>query len=156
MKVTVNSIIFAIALGFVLLATESNAKESNKTNASPKVTSLVKAQQKAFEQYINEQYTPFVEQEDWKVFVEIVTYYNNSPSKFLNVDAEKQKQFRNAVSLMIHSLSSSNDTNAKDWLQSLKKTSHNINFLWKLDWNGLMESEELENQGEQISSLNGF
>ena len=102
MKVKVNSIILAIALGFVLLVTESNAKESNNTNASPKVTSLVKAQQKAFEQYINEQYTPFVEQEDWKVFVEIVTYYNNSPSKFLNVDAGKQKQFRNAVLSLIH------------------------------------------------------
>jgi len=156
MKYKVKSIILVIALGFVLSITESNAKESNKITTSSKETSLVKAQQKAFEQYINEQYTPFVEQEDWKVFVEVVTYYNNAPSKFLNVNAEKQQQFKNAVNLMIHSLSTSNDENAKNWLQSLKKTSHNINFLWKLDWNSLMVSEETENQGEPISSLNGF
>ena len=154
MKITVKSIVFVVVFGIVLLTNESKAKENNKTSNNGKTIALVNAQQKAFELYINEQYTPFTEQEEWKVFVEIVTYYNDSPSKFLNTSAEKQQQFKNAVQLLSHSISNSNDESAKSWLESLKKTSHNINFLWNIDWNGLTPKEEIEK--EPISLLNGF
>jgi hypothetical protein len=156
MKITVKSIIFAIVFGIVLSGNESKAKENNRISSNTNTIALVNTQQKAFELYINEQYTPFTEQEEWKVFVEIVTYYNESPSKFLNVSAEKQQQFKNAVQLLSHSISSSNDDNAKNWLESLKKTSHNINFLWNIDWNSLTPKEETENEKEPISLLNGF
>jgi hypothetical protein len=156
MKFKVKLITFAIVFGVVLGNTELKAKENNKTSNNSNTIALVNAQEKAFETYVNEHYTPFVEQEEWKVFVEIVTYYNNSPSKFLNVNAEKQQQFKNAVKLLSHSMNNSNDENAKVWFESLKKTSHNINFLWNLDWDSLTPKEETENSGEPISLLNGF
>jgi len=152
MKFKVYLIIFA----FVVKSTESKAAENNKSSNNTKVVALVNAQQKAFELYINEQYTPFTEQEEWKFFVEIVTYYNNNPSKFLNVNPEKQRQFKSAVHLLSHAMSNSTDESAKSWLESLKKTSHNINFLWNLDWDSLTPKEEAQSQAEPISSLNGF
>jgi hypothetical protein len=156
MKFKVYLIIFAIVFGFVVKSTESKAAENTKSGNTTEVIAPVNAQQKAFELYINEQYTPFTEQEEWKVFVEIVTYYNNDPSKFLNVNAEKQQQFKSAVHLLSHAISNSTEENAKSWLESLKKTSHNINFLWNLDWNSLSPKEEAESQIEPIISLNGF
>lgn len=156
MKITVKSIIFAVVFGIVLLSNESKAVEKSKVRNNTNTIVLANVQQKAFELYITEQYTPFTEQEEWKVFVEIVTYYNNSPSKFLNVSADKQIQFKNAVQLLNHSISNSTDESAKNWLESLKKTSHNINFLWNLDWNSLTPKEESEIEKEPISLLNGF
>lgn len=156
MKFKVNLIIFAFVFGFVVINNESKAAEINKSSNNTKVVLLVNAQQKAFELYINEQYTPFTEQEEWKVFVEIVTYYNNNPSKLLNVNAETKQQFKNAVHLLNHAMSNSTDEQAKFWLESIKKTSHNINFLWNLDWDSLTPKEEAENTGEPIALLNGF
>ncbi|MFN8348564.1 MAG: hypothetical protein U0X91_26415 [Spirosomataceae bacterium] len=156
MKSKVYLIIFAIAFGFTAINTEAKTSENSKSGNNNKTVARVNALQKDFELYINEQYTPFTEQDEWKVFVEVVTYYNNDPSKFLNVNAEKQKQFKGAVSLLSHALSTGNDANAKAWLSHLKKTSHNIHFLWNLDWNGLTPIEEVENPGEPIPLLNGF
>ena len=156
MKFKVNLIIFAIVFGFVVKNNESQAAENNKSSNNTKVIALVNAQQKVFELYINEQYTPFTEQEEWKVFVEVVTYYNNSPSKLLNVNAETKQQFKSAVYLLSHAMSNSNDESAKVWLESIKKTSHNINFLWNLDWDSLTPKEESESIGEPIALLNGF
>lgn len=156
MKFKVNLIIFAIVFGFVVKNNESQAAENNKSSNNTKVIALVNAQQKVFELYINEQYTPFTEQEEWKVFVEVVTYYNNNPSKLLNVNAETKQQFKSAVYLLSHAMSNSNDESAKVWLESIKKTSHNINFLWNLDWDSLTPKEESESIGEPIALLNGF
>lgn len=156
MKFKVYLIIFAFVFGFVIKNTDSKAAENKKSGNTTKAVAPVHAQQKAFELYINEQYTPFTEQEEWKVFVEIVTYYNYDPSKFLNVNAEKQQQFKSAVRLLSHAMSNSNEESAKDWLESLKKTSHNINFLWNLDWNRLTPKEEIASPVKSISLLNGF
>lgn len=154
MKIKVKYSIFAIVFGLVVPVTESKADEKSKNSSNTKTIALANAQQKAFEQYINEQYTPFTEQEDWNVFVEIVTNYNNSPSKFLKTGVEKQQQFKNATQLLIHTMGNSKDENAKFWLNNLKKITHNINFIWHLSWDYLTPNED--SHIEPINQLNGF
>jgi len=154
MKASVNPSIFAIALCSILTHTEARAEEKNTTSSNTKTIVLAIAKQRAFETYINEQFTPFTEQEDWNVFVETVTYYNNSPSKFMNVSAERQQQFKNATRLLTHAIENSKDEMAKGWLENLKKTTHNINFIWNLNWDNLAEKEKP--QTEPTHQLNGF
>ncbi|MEZ4902590.1 MAG: hypothetical protein R2822_12980 [Spirosomataceae bacterium] len=154
MKISVKLSIFAIVFGIVLVNVKAIAEEKSKTSSNTKTIALANAQQKAFEDYISEQFTPFTEQEDWKVFVEVVTYYNNSPSKMINVPAEKQQQFNNATRLLIHAVGNSKDENAKFWLNNLKKTTHNIHFIWHSNWDYLTPNEEI--QIEPIHQLNGF
>ncbi len=154
MKHKVKLVIFVIGFGLGLISVESNAKENKNTIST---VGLSKGSEKAFEQYINEQFTPFTEQDEWKVFVEVVTLYNQSPSKFLKINADKQQQFKSAVQLLSHAMNNSHDENAKIWLENLRKTAHNINFLWTVDLESLMPDQDTERlSGEPISMLNGF
>ncbi len=154
MKYTVKLIIFVIGFGLSFISIESNAKEDKST---VNTVGLSKGREKAFEQYITEHFTPFTEQDEWKVFVEVVTLYNQSPSKLLNVNAETQQQFTSAVKLLNHAMKSSNDENAKIWLENVRKTAHNIHFLWTVDWESLTPAHDTERIiGEPISMLNGF
>ncbi|MFN4146235.1 MAG: hypothetical protein ACK4GN_10465 [Runella sp.] len=157
MKIRVKYIIFAVVFQGVLVSVETIAKDNAKAKEEKVVVApLTKSHQAAFEQYIQEQYTSFVEQDEWKIFVEVVTYYNNSPSKLLNVNAEKQRQFDEAVSLLKHTLKHQDSPEAKIWLERLKKTSHHIRCVWKLEWDNLTPEETPQTTKEIIGFLNGF
>ncbi len=154
MKYPVKLIIFVIGFCLSLISIESNAKDDKST---ANTAGLSKGREKAFEQYITDHFTPFIEQDEWKVFTEVVTLYNQSPSKLVNVNAEKQQEFKSAVKLLNHAMKSSNDENAKIWLENVRKTAHNINFLWTADWETLTPDHDTERIiGEPISMLNGF
>lgn len=154
MNYPVKLIIFVIGFGLSFISTEAQAKEDKKT---VNTAGLSKGREKAFEQYITDNFTPFIEQDEWKVFIEVVTLYNQSPSKLSNVNAEKQQQFKNAVKLLNHAMNSINDENAKNWNESIRKTAHNIEFLWIVDREMLTPAHDTEKIiGEPISMLNGF
>jgi hypothetical protein len=143
----------------ILFGSQFESKAFNKDNASTKAKTiaLVNGKEKVFEQYIIEQYTPFTEQEEWNVFMEVVTLYNDSPSKLTQIDTEARNRFNGAVNLLAHAMKQSTDAEAKAWFESLQKTSQNINFLWNVNWGKLLPSQEADKiVGEPIGQLNGF
>jgi hypothetical protein len=154
MKYTVRLIIFVVGFGLSFISIEAYAKDDKST---ANTAGLSKGREKAFEQYITDNFTPFIEQDEWKIFVEVVTLYNQSPSKLSTVNAETQQQFKSAVKLLNHAMNSINDENAKSWNESIRKTAHNIDFLWRVDWETLTPAHDTERIiGEPISMLNGF
>jgi type II secretory pathway pseudopilin PulG len=147
MKTSVRIIIIGIVFGLISFGTE--AKKDSKAITAQK--------QKAFETYILDQYTAFTEQEEWKIFVEVVTLYNEAPSKLRNLDKETKQQFNDAITLLSHAMKQSDEEHAKDWLKSLQSTAHNVNFLCTTDWESLTPVQDTEGTiGEPISQLNGF
>lgn len=147
MKVNVKTIIVAIVFGIVSFNTE--AKKDSKA-----ITGI---KQKAFEAYILDQYSAFTEQDEWKIFVEVVTLYNEAPSKLRKLDNQTKQQFNDAIRLLSHSMKQSNEEHAQEWLNSLQSTSHNVNFLCNTDWEALTPIQDTEPSiGEPFGQLNGF
>ncbi len=155
MKVKVNLIIFAVVFGSVFssvaVAKDKKIKEAAKINA----VELVKGQEKNFVTYVQDKFQPFSLQSEWKIIVEIVTLYNESPSKFLNLNKQSQQEFDVAVARFTEE--ATKNPEAIQWVANLEKTTKSIHFLWSVNWDNLATEESKQEEiNEPIGVLNGF
>ena len=152
MKVAVH----IISLVVVLFAENTaEAKDRKSKSNSVVAVSLVKGQEKEFVVFIEENFHPFSLQAEWKIMAEVVTLYNESPSKFLNINKKTQQEFNEAIEKW--NAEASKNPEAAQWVANLAKTTKAMNFFWKMDWNNLAPQDKISEEiGEPISGLNGF
>jgi hypothetical protein len=140
MNYSFKTVIFAVVLGS--LFTTTNIVKANDHYSAKSEILLAKGAEVNFANFMNENAKNFVKKEDWKIFTEIVTLYNASPSKFLKTSAENKAKFNLSVSKVEAKLSKIRGEEAQTWLKSVKVTAGVINFLW----NNQMEIAPIETE----------
>jgi len=157
MKVKRSLVIFAVVFGSVFSSGVAVAKKDKKVKDAAKITAvaLVKGQEKGFVRFVEENFHPFSLQTEWKTIVTVVTLYNESPSKFLNIDKQVQRDFNEAVLLL--SKEATYSPEGIQWLANLEKTTKSINFFWNVNWENLAPKDSVSEEiNEPINEVTGF
>jgi hypothetical protein len=137
MKTNYKSIIFAVVFGSVFNSNIATAINNDTTKKVQSVATISNGHEKSFETFVNQNLPKFVEQEDWKKITNIVTLYNLSPSKLLNVDTKSRKAFNEAVAKLSNNLTINGSEESQAWFNRLENTARTINFIWNKNWNNL-------------------
>jgi hypothetical protein len=148
MKTNYKSIIFAVVFGSVFNSNIATAINNDTTKKTKSVTTISNGREKSFETFVEQNLPKFVKQEDWKKITNIVTLYNQSPSKLLNVDTKSREAFNEAVIKLSNDLTINGSEESKEWFSGLENTVRTINFIWKSNWNTL--EDENTNTGSAV------
>jgi hypothetical protein len=143
MKKSFKTVIFALVFGSFM--TTANIVKANDHDSANNEVILVKGAEVNFADFMSKNAKKLVKTQDWNIFTEVVTLYNASPSKFLNVSADKKEAFSVAVKSIEAKLNKMHRKEAKLWKQKIAKTAAVINVLWKYQSNiESIETEEVE------------
>lgn len=137
MKTTKKSFIFAAVLGVILSANPSVSFSDNVQTDSSKAQVLARGSEVQFSSYVKENLPKFSKKADWRVIDQIVTLYNQSPSKLLNTSKADQMAFNEAVEVLNTKLNRQKDEVADQWSRDLRKTVQQIRFIWNFDIDSL-------------------
>ena len=145
MKSTIKSIIFAVALGSLTIT--ANTAFANDLDSVTHNALLAKGTENKFADFMNQKAKKFVKKEEWAVFEQVVTLYNVSPSKFMQVNPETKIAFNEAVKNIDKKLSKMSNDEAAVWKTKVQITANVINFLWNNKFTAEpVEIEQLDNQ----------
>ncbi len=137
MKTTKKSFIFAAVLGVILSANPTVSFSYSIQNDSSKAQVLARGSEIQFSTYVKGNLPKFSKKADWLVIDQIVTLYNQSPSKLLNTNKADQMAFNEAVKSLNTKLNRQKDEVADQWSRDLRKTVQQIQFIWKFDIDSL-------------------
>lgn len=129
MKKSIKTIIFAVVFGVSI--TGANATTRSEQNPVTSDVLLANGNEVRFAEYMNQKASRFINKKiDWKLFNEIVTLYNTSPSKFMSVDESKKSEFVQVSNQICAKLAKKNSSEAKEWCKKVQTTSEVIKYLW--------------------------
>jgi hypothetical protein len=137
MNSTKKSFIFAAVLGVILSANPSVSFSKDVQNDSSKAQVLARGSEIQFSSYVKENLPKFSKKADWLVVDQIVTLYNQSPSKLMNTTKADQMAFLEAVKSLNTKLNRQKDEQADQWSRDLRKTVQQIQFIWNFDIDSL-------------------
>jgi hypothetical protein len=136
MNTAKKSFIFATVLGVILLASPKESfSEAVRNDSSAQV--LAKGTEKEFSKFVNDNFERYSRKTEWSVVENIVTLYNQSPSKLLSTPEADRKAFDEAVKSLLTKLNRSRNEQARQWSRDLSKTTQQIKFIWNFDIDSL-------------------
>ncbi|GAB4041505.1 hypothetical protein [Spirosoma gilvum] len=129
-------VIFAsLILGLGLATSQADAATTTNTDDSPAAnkpasTMLVNGSQKNFTSYVEQNIAKYTNTTNWQNFMSVVSLYNQNPAAVLNLSANDQVKFNEAVAQLKNKLAKRNDAVASHWMNQAGHTAKMINFLW--------------------------
>lgn len=132
------SFIFASVLGVILFASPSEGSSTTiKNDSSAKAQVLAKGSEVKFSKFVSENLSRFAKKEDWNTIQNIVTLYNQSPSKLLSTNNADKSAFLEAAKTLSTKLNRRKGVEAVKWNSDFQKTVKEVQFIWNFDIDSL-------------------
>jgi hypothetical protein len=134
MKTKEKSFIFAIVLGIVVFTAPKKLQAENAINElNSGTTVLANKSELEFASYIGQVLPEFVKQENWSIIQNIITLYQQTPSKLRVTGADRMGKFNSAVADLGSKLEEVNTPESFDLKKSLLEKAEAIRFITKFD-----------------------
>ncbi|WP_439584573.1 hypothetical protein [Dyadobacter bucti] len=154
MKTKQKSFIFAIVLGIVIFVAPKKSQAENTINElNNSTTVLANKSDSEFASYIGQVLPEFVKQENWSIIENIITLYQQTPSKLRVTDAGLIGKFSSAVADLGSKLEEVNTPESLELKKSLLKKAEAVKFITTFDLNTL-SAEQIENAA--VKAPNSF
>ncbi|WP_138477458.1 hypothetical protein [Dyadobacter bucti] len=154
MKTKQKSFIFAIVLGIVIFVAPKKSQAENTINElNNRTTVLANKSDSEFASYIGQVLPEFVKQENWSIIENIITLYQQTPSKLRVTDAGLIGKFSSAVADLGSKLEEVNTPESLELKKSLLKKAEAVKFITTFDLNTL-SADQIENAA--VKAPNSF
>ncbi len=154
MKTKQKSFIFAIVLGFVIFVAPKKSQAENTINElNNRTTVLANKSDSEFASYIGQVLPEFVKQENWSIIENIITLYQQTPSKLRVTDAGLIGKFSSAVADLGSKLEEVNTPESLELKKSLLKKAEAVKFITTFDLDTL-SADQIENAA--VKAPNSF
>ncbi|WAC09586.1 hypothetical protein [Dyadobacter pollutisoli] len=138
MKTNGNSFIFAFIYGILVLALpQATMAKGSGDEQKDNIAVISNESEIEFTSYIGQVFPDFVKQENWSIINNIVTLYNQTPSKVRVASAEDINKFNAAVTELGSKLETINSPEALEWKSNLLETARVVRFVRNFDLNTL-------------------
>ena len=145
MKTKEKSFIFAIVLGIVVfIAPKKSQAEGTINELNSRTRVLANKSDLEFASYIGQILPEFVKHENWSIIQNIVTLYQETPSKLRGTDASQISKFNSAVADLGSKLEEVNTPESLELRKSLLQKAGAIKFITTFDLNTL-SADQIEN-----------
>jgi hypothetical protein len=142
MKTSKKSFIFAMLLGVLVTGLPSASKAAIEGKGEKKQgTIIANESEEKFASYIISNLPEFTKQENWSIIEQIVTLYNQQPSKIRLVTAETETRFENAVAELGTKLKAMDSAESMQWKSDLEKTVGAVRFIRNFDINSITNDQ---------------
>ena len=130
MKTKEKSFIFAIVLGIVVFIVPKKLQAENTINElNSGTTVLANKSYLEFASYIGQVLPEFVKQENWSIIQNIITLYQQTPSKLRVTGADRMGKFNSAVADLESKLEEVNTPESFELKKSLLEKAEAIRFM---------------------------